>query len=95
MKILFGACDLTFTYFFLLLFWGGCDGTYNFEILVIQAINCSGHLKVGVGVLLCFTYHFVMPKFVGKISTFGELGDHGDRFLGFPNFFGSGGVYWG
>ena len=31
-----------------------------FEILTIQAINCFGHLKVGVKVLLCFAYRFAM-----------------------------------
>ena len=34
-----------------------------------------------------------MPKFWGgEICTFGEIGDHGDQFLGFPNSFGVWGV---
>ena len=30
---------------------------------MIQVINCPGHLKVGVKVLLCFAYRFAMPTF--------------------------------
>ena len=60
---------------------------------MIQAISCPGRLKVGVRVLLCFTYRFVMPKFWGgEICTFGEIGDHGDQFLRFPNSLGVWGV---
>ena len=29
-----------------------------------------------------------MPKFMGNICTFGEIGDRGDQFLGFPNSLG-------
>ena len=80
-KILFGACDLTFTYYFYFLFWGSCDGRLWFEILVIQVINCSGHLKVRVRVLLCFTYCFVMPKF--KFVILVRLTIMAIGFLGF------------
>ena len=33
-----------------------------------------------------------MPNFWGNICTFGEIGDHGDQFLGFPNSLGVWGV---
>ena len=35
--------------------------------MAILEISRPGHLKVGVRVLLCFTYHFAMPKFWKEI----------------------------
>ena len=56
-------------------------------------ISCPGRLKVGVRVLLCFTYCFAMSKFWGgKTCTFGEIGNRGDQFLGFPDSLGVWGV---
>ena len=51
-----------------------------------------GHLEVGVRVLLCFTYHFVMPRFWKGILYFGEIGNPGDRLFGFLNSLGVEGV---
>ena len=58
--------------------------------MAILEIGRPGRSRVGVRVLLCFTYHFVMPKFWKEICTFDEIGDHGNQFLGFLNSLGCG-----
>ena len=58
--------------------------------MAILEVGRPGHLKVGVRVLLCFTYRFVMPGFWGE--KFCILGEIGDRLLGFLNSLGVGGV---
>ena len=63
-----------------------------FEFLVILEVGHPGHLKIGVRVLLCFTYQFVVPRFRKGICTFGEIGNPGNRLLGFLNSLGVGGV---
>ena len=55
---------------------------------MILEVGHPGHLRVGVRVLLCFTYHFAMPKFWKEICTFGEIGNHGNQFLKFLNSLG-------
>ena len=79
-KIFFGMCDLTFTFAFTLVLWQLWWELW-FEILAIQVINFPGHLKVGVRVLLCFTYCFVMPKF--KFVNLVRLAIVAIDFLGF------------
>ena len=39
---------------------------------MILEVGCAGHLKVGVRVLLCFTYRFAMPKF-GRTFAMGAM----------------------
>ena len=59
--------------------------------MAILEVGHPGHLKVGVRVLLCFTYCFAMPGFWGeKFCVLGEIGDPGDQFLGFLNSLGVG-----
>ena len=100
-KIFFGMCDLTFTFAFYFFVLGQLRWELWFGILVIQAINCPGRLKVGVRVLLCFTYHFAMPKlffFRGeKFVLLVRLAIVVIDFSGFQIFFflGGCGVYWG
>ena len=79
------------SFFFGCLRWG-----LWFEILVILEVGHPGHLKVGVRVLLCFTYRFVMPGFGGRNFVFlGETGNPGNWLLWFLNSLGGGGMCWG
>ena len=45
---------------------------------MILEVGHPGHLEVGVRVLLCFTYRFVMSRFRRGILYFSEIGDPGD-----------------
>ena len=92
-KIVFGTCDLTFTFAFTFVL-GQLQWELCFEILAIQAISCPGHWKVGVRVLLCFTYCFAMPKFWGTFVLLVRLAIMSIDFLGFQIMWGCG-VYRG
>ena len=92
-KVFFGACDLTFIFAFTFVL-GQLQWELWFEILAIQAINCPGRLRVGVRVLLHFTYHFVMPKFWGTFVLWVRLVIVVIDFSGFQILWGCG-VYWG
>ena len=84
-------CDLAFT-FTLLLVLGICDGDYDLNFLAILEVGHPGCLEVGVRVLLCFTYHFAMPRFWKGILYFGEIGNPGNQLLGFLNSLGVEGI---